>query len=105
VTDAFGRQLQAYAGTPLAVIEEDKDGNLILPFDEDDTKGNPASCSSIYACRFGLAEYVSGLQAGNMDVEDQGINGTFYQTLIEWICGLGVFHPKAASRLRGIKNA
>ena len=105
VTDAFGRQLQAYAGTPLAVVEEDKDGNLILPFDEDDSAGDAASCSSIYACRFGLAEYVSGLQAGNMDVLDQGLQGTFLQTLIEWICGLGVFHPKAAARLRGIKNA
>jgi Major capsid protein GP7 len=105
VTDAFGRQLQAYAGTPLAVVEEDKDGNLILPFDEDDSNGDAASCSSIYACRFGLAEYVSGLQAGNMDVLDQGLQGTFLQTLIEWICGLGVFHPKAAARLQGIKNA
>lgn len=105
VNDAFGRQLQAYAGTPIAVVEEDKDGNLILPFDEDDSNGDAASCSSIYACRFGLAEYVSGLQAGSMDVLDQGLQGTFYQTLIEWICGLGVFHPKAAARLRGITNA
>jgi len=105
VNDAFGRQLQAYSGIPLAVIEEDKDGNLILPFTEDDSNGDAASCSSIYACRFGLAEYVSGLQAGNMDVLDQGLQGTFYQTLVEWVCGLGCFHPRCASRLRGIKNA
>jgi len=106
VNDAFGRQLQAYAGTPIAVVEEDKDGNAILPFTEPDLDdGDKTVCTSIYACRFGLAEYVSGLQAGNMDVLDQGLSGTFYQTLIEWICGLGVFHPKAAARLRGIKNA
>jgi hypothetical protein len=105
VSDSFGRQLTAYAGVPLAVVEEDKDGNQILAFDEDDSKGNSASCTSIYAVRFGLAEYVSGLQSGAMDVLDQGLQGTFYQTLIEWICGLGVFHPKAAARLRGIKNA
>jgi hypothetical protein len=105
VNDAFGRQLQAYAGVPIAVIEEDKDGNLILGFTEPDSKGNDASCTSIYAVRFGLAEYVSGLQAGEMDVLDQGLTGTQFTTLIEWICGLGVFHPKAAARLRGIKNA
>ena len=105
VSDSFGRQLTAYAATPIAVIEDDKDGNPILAFDEEDTKGDSASCTSIYAVRFGLAEYVSGLQAGTMDVLDQGLTGTFYQTLIEWICGLGVFHPKAAARLRGIKNA
>jgi hypothetical protein len=40
-----------------------------------------------------------------MDVLDQGLQGIFYQTLIEWICGLGVFHPKAAARLQAIKNA
>ncbi len=105
VNDAFGRQLQAYAGVPIAVIEEDKDGNLILPFTEENPGGGTAASTSLYCVRFGLAEYVSGLQAGSMDVLDQGLSGTFYQTLIEWICGLGVFHPKAASRLQGIKNA
>lgn len=106
VNDSFGRQLTAYAGVPIAVVEEDKDGNQILPFTEPDLdNGDKLVTTSIYCCRFGLAEYVSGLQAGSMDVLDQGLSGTFYQTLIEWICGLGVFHPKAASRLRGIKNA
>ena len=89
VSDAFGRQLTAYAATPIAVIEEDKDGNQILGFAEDDSNGDAASCTSIYAVRFGLAEYVSGLQAGSMDVLDQGLTGTQYTTLIEWICGLG----------------
>jgi hypothetical protein len=105
VSDVFGRQLMAYAGVPIAVIEQDKDGNEILPFTEDNPGGGSAASSSIYAVRFGVAEYVSGLQAGDMDVEDLGLNRTMYETLIEWICGLGVFHPKAAARLKGIKNA
>jgi hypothetical protein len=105
VNDAFGRQLTAYAATPIGIIEEDKDGDQILAFDENDSAGDSASCTSIYAVRFGVAEYVSGLQAGSMDVLDQGLQTTFYQTLIEWICGLGVFHPKAAARLQAIKNA
>ena len=106
VNDSFGRQLNAYVGVPIAVIEEDKDGNPILPFTEPDLdNGDKNVTTSIYACRFGLAEYVSGLQAGQMDVIDQGLSGVHYTTLIEWICGMGVFHPKAAARLRGIKNA
>lgn len=105
VSDAFGRRLFSYAGIPIAVIEEDKDGNLILPFTEDNPGGGTAASTSIYAVRFGAAEWVSGLQAGAMDVEDLGLNSTKYETLIEWICGMGVFHPKAAARLRGIKNA
>jgi hypothetical protein len=105
VSDAFGRQLTAYAGVPISVIEEDKDGNQILDFTEDNPGGGSAASTSIYAVRFGVAEYVSGLQAGSMDVEDLGLNRTKFETLIEWICGMGVFHPKAAARLRGIKNA
>jgi hypothetical protein len=105
VSGAFGQQLSAYASIPIGVIEDGRDGSAILDFDEADSAGDAASCSSIYCVKFGLAEYVSGLQAGNMDVLDQGLYGTFYQTLIEWICGLGVFHPKATSRLQAIKNA
>jgi hypothetical protein len=105
VSDSFGRQIPAYAGIPIAVVEEDKDGDLILAFDEDNPGGGTAASSSIYAVRFGAAEYVSGLQAGLMDVIDLGLDETYYKTLIEWITGLGVFHPKAAARLRGIKNA
>ena len=105
ISDAFGRQLVAYAGVPIGVIEEDKDGNLILPFTEDNPGGGAAASTSIYCVKFGVAEYVSGLQAGDMDVLDLGLNRTNYETLIEWICGLGVFHPKASSRLQGIKDA
>jgi hypothetical protein len=105
VTDSFGRQLASYAGVPIAVIEQDKDGAEILPFTEANPGGGTAASSSIYAVKFGAAEYVSGLQAGMMDVIDLGLSGIFYQTLIEWITGMGIFHPKAAARLRGIKNA
>ena len=105
VNDSFGRQLTAYAAVPIAIIEDDKDGNLILGFDENDSNDESASCTSIYACRFGVTEWVSGLQSGSMDVIDQGLSGVHYTTLIEWITGLGIFHPKAAARLRGIKNS
>ena len=106
VSDAFGRQLMAYAGCPIGVIETDKDGNEILPFTEPDLdNGDKNVTCSIYAVRFGAVEFVSGLQSSPMEVIDLGLNCTVYETLIEWIVGLGVFHPKAASRLRGIKNA
>lgn len=96
VNDSFGRQLSTYAGIPIGVIEDDKDGNLILDFEE------TGESSSIYAVRFGAAEWVSGLQSGAMDVIDLGLTDTMYKTLIEWVCGLAVFHPRAASRLKGI---
>ena len=95
VSDAVGRQI--------AVIESDKDGNEILGFTEPDLdNGDKNACTSIYAVRFGAKEWVSGLQAGILEVIDQGLQGIHYQTLIEWICSIAVFHPKAAARLRGI---
>ena len=98
VNDSFGRQLSTYAGVPIGVIEEDKDGNPILDFNE----GDSSNSTSIYAVRFGAAEWVSGLQAGTMDVVDLGLTEIYYKTLIEWICGIAVFHPRAAARLKGI---
>jgi hypothetical protein len=41
-----------------------------------------------------------------LEVIDQGLysGGIAYRTLIEWICGMACFHPKASARLRYIKN-
>ena len=72
ISDAFGRPIYAYAGIPIGVIEQDKDGAEILAFDEQDAQATPAdaACTSIYAVRFGAQEWVSGLQAtGGMPAE------------------------------------
>lgn len=107
VSDSFGRQLTAYAGVPIAALENDEADNPILAFDEAAPGGGSSVCTSIYAVRFGAKEYVSGLQCGKIDVIDMGLysGGTAYRTLLEWICGVAVFHPRAAARLQGIKNA
>jgi hypothetical protein len=104
VSDAFGRQINAYAGVPIGVIEDDNEGNPILDFNEAYPGGGSNVGTSIYAVRFGF-EYLSGLQNGSLDVIDLGLVETFYKTLIEWLCGLAVWHPKTAARLQGIKNA
>jgi hypothetical protein len=104
VNDAFGRQINAYAGVPIGVIEDDNEGNLILDFNEECPGGGSNVGTSIYAVRFGF-EWLSGLQNGILDVIDLGLNGIFWETLIEWLCGLAVWHPKSAARLQGIKNA
>jgi len=97
VNDAFGRQINAYGSIPIGIIEEDKDGDAILDFDED------GSTTSIYAVRMGF-DMLSGLQNGGIDVEDLGLVETFYKTLIEWLVGLCIWHGKSAARLYGITN-
>jgi hypothetical protein len=105
VSDVFGKQINAYAGIPIGIVEQDKDGNEILPFTEENPGGGTAASTSIYAVKFGVVENVCGLQAGTMDVLDLGLNRTFYETLVEWISGYAIFGPKAAARLHGVKNA
>ena len=107
VSDSFGRQIPAYAGIPIAVVEEDNEGNDILGFSEANPGGGSDVGTSIYAVRFGVEEFVTGLQCGGLDVIDMGLyaGGVAYRTLIEWICGMAIHHPKSAARLYGIKNA
>ena len=101
VSDVFGRQISAYAGIPIGIIEDDASGNPILGF----TEGSDNDTTSIYAVRFGVQEWVGGLQAGPLEVIDQGLIDVWYSTLIEWICSFAIFHPKAAARLQGIVDS
>ncbi len=108
VSDAFGRQINAYAGIPIGVIENDESGNEILDFDEDcsgDTSSTTAAGTSIYAVKFGVQEYVSGLQCGGVDVIDEGLVGVHYTTSIEWLASFAIFNGKSVARLYGLKAA
>lgn len=99
VSDAFGRQIDAYAGIPIGIIETDATGDEILGFDE------TGDTTSIYAVKFGVGEWLSGLQAGEIEVIDLGLVDVWYQTLVEWICSFTIFHPKAAARLQGVDDS
>nr|BDD46324.1 hypothetical protein 3 [Rhodospirillaceae bacterium] len=99
VSDSFGRQVQAYAGVPIGIVEDDASGSAILAFDEDDGSAN-LDTSSIYAVKFGL-DGVHGIQTEPMDVRDLGELDTkpAYRTRVEWYSGLVVKNARAVSRL------
>ena len=106
VSDVFGRQIPAYAGIPIGVVEVDAEKQEILGFTEANPGGGSPASTSIYAVRFGAMEAVSGLQAGGLEVVDNGlVNSVFYETLIEWICSFTIFNPRSAARLCGLKAA
>ena len=95
VNGVFGQQLPAYAGIPIQVIGDNHLGQGTI---------EPFNCKyDIYVVKFGVKENVCGLQSGALDVEDLGLSGCMYETLIEWIAGLGVFHPKAASIYKNVR--
>jgi hypothetical protein len=100
--DAFGRPVMTYGGIPIRVIETDAQGNEILGFDE--VQGTANNTASIYAVKFGPEQYVSGLQNGGISVRDLGEidEKPVFRTRIEWYCGMAVFHPRAAARLKGV---
>ena len=107
VSDSFGRQIDAYASIPIGIIENDESDSPILDFTEAAPAGGSSICTSIYAIKFGVSEYVSGLQCGDLEVIDHGLysGGVKYRTTIEWFTGLAIFNGKSAARLRGIRNA
>ncbi|PAV29254.1 phage major capsid protein [Virgibacillus profundi] len=100
--DAFGRKVFRYGGVPIKIIETNEKNEDIIGFNE--TLGTNNEVASIYAIKFGAEQYVSGLQNGGLSVKDLGElqKKPSLRTRVEWFTGLGVFHPKAAARLKGI---
>jgi len=108
IDDSFGRQVMAYAGVPIVVIEEDETGTEILRFNELGSTGSTFTSSSIYGCKFGADEYLALLEnPAGMEVRDLGELDTkpVFRTRIEWITTLAMFRARAAARLGGISNA
>jgi hypothetical protein len=102
-----GPQVRDYDGAPIEVLDEDGDETPILAFDE--TQGASNVASSLYVIRPGSdvdGEYVQGLIGGGMiEHVAVGLLGTYYSDIVEANMGLGVFHPRAAIRLKGITAA
>lgn len=101
--DYFGREVESYGGIPMAVVEDDADGDAILGFDE--TQGTDEATTSIYACRFGV-DTCHGIQTKPVDVRDLGEIDTkpALRTRIEWYSGMVIKHPRAMARLKGVKK-
>lgn len=97
--DAFGRQVTRYNDLPILVVEQDNDGNDILPFTEAASSGT-ATATSIYCVSF-REGMLTGIQNGGMQVTDLGELQTkpVFRTRVEWYAGIALYHAKAAARL------
>lgn len=108
--DKFGRQVMAYNGVPIHIIERQGDGSSILDFDEDPGDG-VADTASIYCVSLGMDRvhgiYNSDGTGGKMaTVEDFGEIQAAPQHLgrIEAYYGMAIRHGRSVARLRGILN-
>ncbi len=101
--DAFDRIVDVYGNTRMVDIGVCADQTTeILPLDE--TKGGGTTESSIYFVKFGIGEYLWGIQEYPLEVEDKGLleGSPIYRTEMDWPLGLANADPYAISRLFGI---
>jgi len=103
----IGPQAREYDGAPIEVLDEDGNEAPILAFDE--TQGSSNVTTSLYVLRPGGdvdGQHVQGLIGANL-VEHVavGLQGTYFTDIVEANMGLGMFHPRAACRVKGITNA
>lgn len=105
-SDAFGRPVSTYAGVPIRIVETDASGNEILGFGEPAKAGGTNDTASIYAVKFGAEQYTAGLRNGMINVRDLGEidEKPVFRTRIEFYCGMAIFHPRAAARLKYVKK-
>ena len=102
----IGPQAREYDGAAIEVLDEDGDETPILAFDE--SQGSSNVTTSLYVIRAGGdvdGEHVQGLIGADL-VEHVavGLQGTYYTDIVEANMGLGMFHPRAACRVKGILN-
>lgn len=97
----FGQPVPYYNGIPIRNAGFDKDGNLVLPFDE--TQGTSTDCTSIYAVRFGEAADLTLATNIGVEVKDLGLVGVHYTHAVEFDVDLVLLNDKSVARLTGIR--
>jgi len=103
--DEFGRRQSYYAELPILILDEDEEGNQILPFTEASSGGGSTS-TSIYCTSFS-ENHLVGIENGGIDARDLGEleSKPVFRTRVEWYSGVALYHGRSAGRLQGITNA
>jgi len=104
--DMFGRRLTLYSGLPILIADPNGQVFSTLAFNEANPGGGASVGTSIYALSVGEM-MLSGIQNGGIEARDLGeleAKPTL-RTRVEWFTGVSVWHPRAVSRLQGIKDA
>jgi len=102
--DMFGRIIDVYSQTRLVDIGVDADQTTEI-IAADETLGGGTTEASIYCVKFGVGEFLWGIQEYPMEVEDLGkvdSSPHLLRTYISWPLGLAMVDPYSISRLYGI---
>ena len=104
--DMFDRVIDVYQGCRMIDIGTKADQTTeIITYAE--TKGGGTGETSIYAARFGIGEYLWGIQEYPLEVVDIGEleSKPVYRTRVDWPLGLAITDSRSVARLYGIKVA
>jgi hypothetical protein len=103
--DMFDRIVDRYQGIPLidVGVKADQTTEIITSTETLEAAGGSES-TSIYAVKFGVGEYLWGIQEYPLEVEDKGLLEAtpVYRTQLDWPLGLAVADPRSIARLYGI---
>jgi hypothetical protein len=104
--DEFGRPLTMYNDLPILIADGLSDAYQILGFNEANPGGGSNVGTSIYCLSLGDTT-LTGIQNGDVQVTDLGEleSKPAYRTRVEWYCGIAIYHPRAAARLWGVRDA
>lgn len=104
-TDMFDRMIDVYQGCKLVDIglKADQTTEIITNAETLEAAG-AAESTSIYAVKFGLGEYLWGIQEYPLEVEDKGLleASPVYRTEVDWPLGLAHVDPRCLGRLYGV---
>lgn len=102
--DMFDRIVDVYQGCRLIDIgvKADQTTEIIL---NNETLGDGAYETSIYAAKFGIGESLWGIQEYPMEIDDKGLLEAkpVYRTEVDWPLGLAIVDPRSVARLYGIR--
>lgn len=104
--DSFDRAIDMYAGARLVDIGTGADQLTEIITNTEDPQNLYTSdvSTSIYAVRFGIGEYLWGIQEYPLEATDKGLLEAkpVYRTEIDWPLGLALVDPRSVARLVNI---
>jgi hypothetical protein len=104
--DMFGRSINIYAGVPLIDIgtKADQITEIITNTEDPQSIYTSDVSTSIYAVKFGVGEFLWGIQEYPLEVTDKGLleGSPVYRTEVDWPLGLAHVDPRSIARLANV---
>ena len=107
--DQLGRELYQYKNATFIDAGYKSDQTTQIIGNVENANGTTltgGACTSIYGVTVGQ-EFLTGWQEYGLEVDDAGLleDRVTYRTVIDWVIGLAVTHPRSLYQLHGIVAA